>query len=32
MTLTFSDLVPALPEIFVLVMTCAILLIDVTTK
>jgi len=32
MTLTFSDLVPALPEIFVLVMTCAILLIDVVSK
>ncbi len=32
MTLTFSDLIPALPEIFVLVMACAILLLDVITK
>jgi len=32
MTLTFSDLVPALPEIFVLIMACAILLLDVTAK
>jgi NADH-quinone oxidoreductase subunit N len=32
MTLTFSDLLPALPEIFVLVMTCAVLLIDVISK
>ncbi len=32
MTLTFSDLLPALPEIFVLVMACAILLLDVISK
>jgi NADH-quinone oxidoreductase subunit N len=32
MTLTFSDLVPALPEIFVLVMACAVLLLDVISK
>jgi len=32
MTLTFSDLIPVLPEIFVLAMACAILLLDVTVK
>lgn len=32
MNFTFSDLVPALPEIFVLIMACAILLIDVISK
>jgi NADH-quinone oxidoreductase subunit N len=32
MTPTFSDLVPALPEIFVLAMACAILLLDVISK
>ncbi len=32
MTLTFSDLLPALPEIFVLVMACTILLLDVISK
>jgi NADH-quinone oxidoreductase subunit N len=32
MTLTFSDLLPVLPEIFVLVMACAILLLDVISK
>ena len=32
MTFSFSDLLPALPEIFVLVMACAILLIDVISK
>ncbi len=32
MTFTMPDLAPALPEIFVLAMACAILLIDVITK
>lgn len=32
MTPTFSDLMPALPEIFVLIMACAILLLDVISK
>ncbi|MBU1664786.1 MAG: NADH-quinone oxidoreductase subunit NuoN [Gammaproteobacteria bacterium] len=32
MTFTFSDLVPALPEIFVLIMACAILLVDALSK
>ena len=32
MTLTLPDLVPALPEIFVLFMTCAILLLGVTAR
>ncbi len=32
MTFSFSDLVPVLPEIFVLVMACAILLLEATAK